>query len=220
MRTSTADSVFSRIRLGILSGAWPPGHRLAPGALAERFDTSTTVVREALTKLVGENLVCAKSNRGFFVPELDLQEFRDVTELRCVTELLALRLALERGDLQWEASLIAANHRLLKTPRRATAVGDQISEEWSIAHRAFHQTLLSACGCEPMIRMVNSLSLSTDLYRAWAAPVVAAKCRDVGREHLALLEAALARDVERASELLRAHYEETARIVLSAGLTR
>ncbi|MGO4393030.1 GntR family transcriptional regulator [Variovorax sp. M-6] len=218
MLTHTEAPVFERIRRAILEGAWAPGQRLAPGALSERFDTSTTVVREALTRLVGENLVAARTNRGFFIPELDLREFRDLTELRCVTEALALRLSIERGDLQWETTLIAAHHRLTKTPRRTGADHTQINEEWSMAHRAFHQALLAACACEPMIRLANSLALSTDLYRRWAAPAVAAVRRDVEQEHRDILEAALSRDAARASGLLREHYEETARVVLSSGL--
>lgn len=219
MTTLTTDApVFERIRRAILEGDWAPGHRLAPAALSERFDTSTTVVREALTRLVGENLVAARTNRGFFIPELDLQEFRDVTELRCVTESLALRLAIERGDLQWETSLIAAHHRLIRTPRRSSEDPSRISEEWSDAHRAFHQTLISACGCEPMIRVANNLSLSTDLYRRWSAPVAAAGKRDVEKEHREILDAVLKRDADRACALLRHHFEETARIVVKSGL--
>lgn len=218
MLTPTDAPVFEKIRRAILEGVWAPGDKLAPGALSERFDTSTTVVREALTRLVGDNLVAAKTNRGFFIPDLDLQEFRDLTELRCVTETLALRLAIERGDLQWETTLIAADHRLMRTPRRVGEDHNQINEEWSMAHRAFHQTLLSACGCEPMIRVANNLALSTDLYRRWAAPAVAAVQRDVAHEHRDILEAVIARDAVRASALLRAHYEETARVVLQRGL--
>ncbi|KQW64880.1 GntR family transcriptional regulator [Variovorax sp. Root411] len=219
MVTATTDTpVFERIRRAILEGDWSPGHRLAPATLSERFDTSTTVVREALTRLVGENLVAAKMNRGFFIPELDLQEFRDVTELRCVTESLALRLAIERGDLQWETSLLAVHHRLTRTDRRSSEDPSRISEEWSSAHRNFHQTLISGCGCEPMIRVANNLALSTDLYRRWAAPAPVASKRNVEKEHRNILDAVLERDADRACKILRQHFEETARIVLASGL--
>lgn len=218
MSISSDASVFERIRHAILAGTWAPGHRLAPAALSERFDTSTPVVREALTRLVGESLVAARPNHGFFVPKLDLREFRDVTELRCVTESLALRLAIERGDLQWETELIATHHRLARTPRRCSHDPERISEEWSVAHRAFHQALIVGCQCEPMMRIANNLSQSTDLYRRWAAPAPATQQRDVEQEHRDILDAVLEKDADRACELLRSHYEETARIVLVAGL--
>lgn len=217
--TPTVDApVIEKIRHALMDGTWAPGERLAPVALAARFDTSTTVVREALTRLVGENLIEARHNRGFFVPELSLQEFRDLTELRCVTETLALRLSLERGDIAWETELLAAHHQLVRTPRRHP--DQRMNEAWRVAHWGFHHALIAACGCEAMLRISAMLSHSTDLYRAWAAAAPGATRRNVEHEHQALLEAALARDVDKASTLLRQHFEETARLVTTMGLAR
>lgn len=215
--TGQDSPVIERIRHALLDGDWPPGERLAPVTLASRFDTSTTVVREALTRLVGENLLEARVNRGFFVPEQSLQEFKDVTELRCVTETLALRLSLERGDVQWETDLLAAHHRMVRTPRR-NSDSRGVNEAWRLAHWAFHHALISACGCESMLKISAMLTQSTDLYRAWSAAVPAGSQRDVEHEHQSLVDAALARDVDRACALLRQHFQETARVVTTAGL--
>jgi DNA-binding GntR family transcriptional regulator len=173
--------------------------------------------RRLLTRLAGESLLEAKINRGFFVPQLNLQEFRDVTELRCVTEALALRLALERGNLQWETNLLAAHHRMQKTPRRLPG-SNHVNDEWRRAHWGFHHALLSACGCEPILKIAAGLMQSTDLYRVWASPAKEATKRHVEHEHQDLVDAALARDTNKAIGLLRQHYEETARVVLDAGL--
>jgi DNA-binding transcriptional MocR family regulator len=70
------------VRRAILGGEWKPGAKLQPRTLAERFGTSTTVVREALTRLAGDGLVTTRRNRGFFVPGLNLRELSDITKLR------------------------------------------------------------------------------------------------------------------------------------------
>jgi DNA-binding GntR family transcriptional regulator len=206
------------IRRAVLGGSWRPGERLAPVALAERFGTSSTVVREALTRLAGDGLLTWERNRGFFVPELEPRELRDLTELRCVTEELASRLAVERGDLQWESDLIAAHHQLSRTPRRDQEDPEHIADPWSVAHRSFHAKLLEACASAPMIRLADNLADSTELYRRWAAPSRGAAERDVEQEHRDILEAALARDASGLAKLLRRHYERTMHIVLEAGL--
>lgn len=206
------------VRQGILHGDWFPGQRLQPTDLAQRFDTSTTVIREALSLLVGDGLVVARPNRGFFVPELDLQELRDMTELRCRTEDLGARLATERGDLEWEAALTAAHHRLVKIPRRLTDDPARINPEWSQAHHAFHQAIIAGSGSQEIVQIGAKLAHATELYRAWAAPYGGAIRRDVEAEHRGLLEAALAHDGDKLSALLRAHYETTLAIVLEAGL--
>ncbi|CEA09295.1 HTH-type transcriptional repressor CsiR [Arthrobacter saudimassiliensis] len=208
-----------RIREEILRGQWGPGTRLQPVALAERLGTSSTVVREALVRLAGDGLVTAQPNRGFFVRDLDLQELQDLTELRCVTEALAARLALSRGDVVWESELMAVHHQLARLPRRTQDDPDHVDPAWQKAHKAFHLKLLQACGCQPMIKLASDLSDATELYRCWAAPHVEPGSRDVEGEHREILEAALARDAELLTRLLREHYEATVRVVLESGIT-
>lgn len=205
------------ITADILRGAWGPGERLQPHRLAEDYKVSTTVVREALSRMAGDGLVIVQPNRGFFIPDLQPQELRDITELRCVSEALAIRLAIERGDLEWESELIATHHLLARTPRRDPETG-RTSNEWMRAHRAFHAKLLEASSCAPMLRLAENLGASTELYRRWAAPTQAGAKRDVEAEHKAILDATVARDPELAARLLREHYEESVAVILSSGL--
>lgn len=209
--------IIDLIREAVLDGEWSPGDRLQPMALSRRFDTSTTVVREALAILAGDGLVVARPNQGFFIPKLDIQEFKDSTELRCVAEALGARLATERGDLQWESDLVAAHHRLARTPRRDPGDPHRILPEWAAAHREFHRALLSACGSTQILHFAANLADSADLYRRWAATTGAASGRDVEKEHTELFESALARDGEELGRRLRAHYEATLDVVLRAG---
>lgn len=201
----------------ILGGAWGPGERLQPHRLAEDYKVSTTVVREALSRMAGDGLVVVQPNRGFFIPDLKPQELRDITELRCVSEALTVRLAIERGDLEWESELIATHHLLARTPRRDPATG-RTSNEWMKAHRAFHAKLLEASDCAHMLRLAENLGASTELYRRWAAPSQAGAKRDVEAEHKAILDAAVGRDAEKTAQLLRQHYEGTVEVILSSGL--
>jgi DNA-binding GntR family transcriptional regulator len=210
--------VHERIRSDVLNGRWMPGEKLQPVTLADQYRTSTTVIREALTRLAGEKFVVVEPNRGFFVPRLSLSVLRDLTEVRCRTESLALELTIQRGDLAWESELIACHHQLSRTPRRGKDDPHHVFEAWAIAHRAFHAKLIEACNVPVLINLSRQLSDSTELYRRWAAPSPAAGVRDVEREHSDILEATLARDAALASQLLRKHYETTVDVVLNSGL--
>lgn len=217
--TNGRTRIIDRIREAILDGEWPPGDRLQPMALSKRLETSTTVIREALAILAGDGLVLTKPNHGFFIPELDLREFRDMTEARCLAEEYAARLAVERGDLQWEAELTAAHYRLAHTPRRDPDAPGRILPEWAAAHREFHRVLLVACDCAPLMHIVSNLADSADLYRRWAAQSQVAVDRDVEREHQLLLEAALAHDAPLLGQRLREHYQATLDVVIQAGFS-
>lgn len=217
------DNVASRateqLREGILFGAWVPGSRLSPAALAMQLELSTTIIRESLTRLAGEGLIKIVPNRGFFIPELSLRELSDLTELRIVSEALALRLSLTRGDLQWESDLISAHHLLARTERRSQADPNHFTPEWERRHQAFHQALIAGSDCETMVSLSANLATKTSLYRQWAAPSQAAQKRNIEREHQEILDAALARDIDGTIELLSAHYQRTVDVVLKSGLT-
>jgi DNA-binding GntR family transcriptional regulator len=208
------------IRKELVAGRWVPGEKLMPAVLAELYETSTTVIREALTRLAGEKLIVVKPNLGFFVPLLSTHELSDLTEVRCRTEAHAVELAVQRGDITWESELIAAHHQLSRTPRRGPNDPEHVAEAWSDVHRAFHSKLIEACGVPVLIDFSSYLSDSTDLYRRWAAPSRAAAVRNVEKEHAAILAAALDRDAARVAALLRKHYETTARVILESGLVR
>ena len=213
-RTRKRGKVIDAIRADVLSGVWPPGSRVPPGELAERYETSTTVIREALTRLAGENFLTIEPNRGFFVPALTDGGMRDITDTRCLIEGRALELAIERGGLDWEGELIAAHHLLARTPRRTEDDPSHTTDEWLTAHRAFHEKLIEACGVPALRDFARQLSNATELFRRWSAPDPNARARDVEKEHRDILEAVLARDAETAVELLKAHYQRTSDIVL------
>lgn len=208
--------VRSALRGDILSGKWAPGEKLQLTSLSSHYQTSSTVVREALTRLVGDRLVLLKANRGFFVPVLSLAELRDITELRCVNEQFAVSLAIERGDLNWEGELMAVHHRMEKTPSRDAENRPTI--EWAAAHQAFHAQLLAACGVPVLIDLTNTLSDLTQLYNRWATSATNWSGRDLSAEHQAILDAALARDAETTSRLLAEHYHGTLEAITTLGV--
>jgi DNA-binding GntR family transcriptional regulator len=212
--TSKRGRVIDAIRADVLSGVWPPGSRVPPGELAERYATSTTVIREALTRLAGENFLTTETNRGFFVPALTEGGLRDITDARCLIEGRAIELAIERGDVEWEGELIAAHHLLARTPRRTEDDPAHTSPDWLIAHRAFHEKLIEACGVPALRGFARQLANATELFRRWSAPDPNARLRDVEGEHRDILEAVLARDAKTAVTRLRAHFQRTSDIVL------
>lgn len=215
---SRVSGVHDIIRADVLKGLWRPGDKMQPVLLAKHYDTSTTVIREALTRLAGEEFVTIEPYRGFFVPRLSLEELKDITEVRSRHEALGIELAIERGDLTWESELMASHYQLSRTPRRVNDDPEHVSDEWIEAHRSFHAKLMEASGVPILRSLARQLSDATDLYRRWAAPSPAAVSRDVESEHREILEATIKRDAKLASSLLRAHYEKTLEVLVKSGL--
>ncbi|TCM13008.1 regulatory GntR family protein [Novosphingobium sp. PhB165] len=75
---ATSDRIYEHIRHFIGQRHVRPGLRLDPRAIAKELEASTTPVREALNRLVGEGLVETLVPGGFFVLTLDEPVLRDL----------------------------------------------------------------------------------------------------------------------------------------------
>jgi DNA-binding GntR family transcriptional regulator len=212
---SLAADVYARIRESIFNGTLRPGDRIQPAVLGERYNASTTVIREALALLAGERLVRSRTGHGFYIPELQRHELEDLTIVRQTVESLAVRLAVERGGVDWESTLMAAHHKLARTPRRTADNPNHTNQEWSKAHREFHHQLIVACDIPILLDLCQQLGSATELYRVWVGELTHGAKRDVEAEHAAVLEAVLANDPGKAAEVIATHYRGTADLILA-----
>ncbi|MFE7566443.1 GntR family transcriptional regulator [Streptomyces sp. NPDC057539] len=207
-----SEQVYAHLRNAIMRGDHAPGDALKPQDLAREQGVSLAVVREALVRLVGEGLADRLHNRGFAVPAFSDRRWQEIAEARRTIEPVMLRMSIERGDVDWEARVRAAHHRLARTPAYAPEEGEFYSEAWSEVHRDFHRTLLEGCGNPVLLETFDRMWTASELARRWSAH------RDPDRdgvdEHRRLEEAALARDADTAAEVLAEHLTLTA-----AGLT-
>ena len=139
----TAERVHDALKQEIMNGHFRPGARLDPAVLAADLASSTTPVREALSRLVGAGLVESRTGGGFHMPSLDEPRLKDMYGWS--RELLALAL---RG---WprEAEPGAA------APPRPVAAQGQIAEHAAGLFAAIGQRSLN-CEHGRAIRRLRS----------------------------------------------------------------
>ncbi|WP_328315507.1 GntR family transcriptional regulator [Streptomyces sp. NBC_00388] len=207
-----SEQVYTHLREAIMRGNHAPGNSLKPQELAKEQGVSLAVVREALVRLVGEGLADRLPNRGFAVPAFSDHRWQEIAEARRSIEPVMLRMSIERGDIDWEARVRAAHHRLARTPAYVAEEGEHYSGTWAEAHRVFHRTLLEGCGNLVLLETFDRMWTASELARRWSAH--RNPDRDGALEHRRLEEAALARDADTAAGVLTEHLTQTA-----AGLT-
>jgi DNA-binding GntR family transcriptional regulator len=203
-----SERLYASLRAAVLHGEFAPREPLKPQELATRHGVSLAVAREALLRLVGEGLADRLPNRGFAVPATGARRWQQIAEARATIEPATLRLAIERGDLDWEARVRAAHHRLAGTPPFEKDGDAHYSDAWAEAHRLFHRTLLDGSGNDVLLATFDRLWTDSELARRWSASHTPR--RDAATEHREIEEAALDRDAERAADLLRRHLDRTA----------
>lgn len=207
-----ATSVYDQLRAALLDGSMEPGTRLAIEALAERYATSPTPLREALNRLVSDGLVERREQRGFIVPPISTADLDEITRTRCWLEEIALRESIAARTTAWEERLVLAHHRLARTPRSLSDKRFEDNPQWEPLHRAFHRALIAGCGSRWLLAFCDQLADQHHRYRRLLAPRAFAR-RPVKNEHQQLLEAAIDGRADDAVALLRAHFEHTARML-------
>jgi len=213
VRTSLTQDVYERLRADLLAARLQPGTRLKINDLCAALSVSLNAVREALSRLTAEGLVVAEPQRGFRVAPISAEELRDLTGVRTQIEGLCLDRAIAVGDVSWESQLVAAFHHLSRTPEREADDPDRMNEAWSAAHATFHRALVGACDSPWLLRLRETLYAQSERYRRLSVPL-AEVTRDLNREHHDIMQAALARDAERAKALMARHLELTTRVLL------
>ncbi|QCQ89922.1 GntR family transcriptional regulator [Rhodococcus sp. SGAir0479] len=208
-----ADEIHARLRADILGGVLPPGEKLAFGRLQARYDVSTGVLREVLPRLVEQGLAVSEAQLGFRVVPVSVPDLLELTETRVWVESEALRRSIAHGDVEWESAVLAARHRLSRTP--SVDADGRVSDAWITAHGNFHGTLLRACPNTRLVRIAESLRDVSEVYRCWSVRSPGAVERDVDAEHGRIVEAAVDRDTERAVDELRRHIELTTSILVA-----
>jgi DNA-binding GntR family transcriptional regulator len=208
--------IYATLRQDILRGALSPAAKLRIDTLCERYDATSTPVREALNQLASEGFVQRREQRGFFVAEASPSELTQLTNTRCGVEPIALREAINHRNTAWEEQLVLAMHRLSRVNRSSSADRFTANADWERAHRAFHYALIATCPSRWLVDFCMLLSDHATRYRNLSMAVVYPN-RDVGGEHRLLMEAAISGDADGAVDRLVLHYRRTAAIIETAG---
>lgn len=207
-----ATNLYDRLRADLLGGTFEPGSKLAIEALAERYESSATPLREALSRLVADGLVERREQRGFAVAAVSAADLDEITKTRCWLEEIALRESIARRTGEWEENLVLAHHRLARTPRSLSDAKFQDNPAWEPLHRAFHRALIANCDSRWLLAFCDQLADQHHRYRRLSAPRAFLK-RGVTGEHQQLMDAAIAGHADEAVALLRAHFERTAKTI-------
>jgi DNA-binding GntR family transcriptional regulator len=207
--------VYRQLRRDILNGELLPGARLPFAELSARYGGSMSAIREGLQRLVEQGLVVSEPQIGFSVVSLSVEDLIDLTVARCEIEALALRYAIENGELAWESQIVAAQYALDHTPLDAS--DPELHEDWIAAHRRFHEALIGACPNHRLRSIASNLRDAAELYRHWSRNAEGAtSIRDIGAEHRHIVDAVLTRDVNEAVRLLEQHLRRTAERLLDS----
>ncbi len=210
--TSTSSYVLARLRGDILSAHFRPNAKLYLKVLTARYQTSVAPVREALAVLSGAGLVVSEAQRGFRVAPASRADFVDIATLRKQLEISALGLSIVRGGDSWLREIPRVYDMFSQISQKA-GHDEPISDAWEACHREFHFSLISECGSPTLLNFWSQLHDRFDRYRRLTLPS-GSYMAGTASDHGDIMEAAMSRDINRASKLMSDHIQAITDIVL------
>lgn len=207
------EGAYLALRNDIINGVHSPSSKLKVEHLKDVYQVSGGTLREALALLVADSLVYAEGQKGFFVSPMSLKDFKEITQLRVLLELQALKQSIENGDDKWEADVMAAYHRLaLAEKKLALEDIEQRNAQfslWEERNAEFHAALVAGCESRWLLQFIGILYHQSERYRFLGIQYGTNLKRDLHAEHEALKDAALSRNIPLCSDILAEHISIT-----------
>ena len=197
---SAEDEAYDYLLQAICTGHYKTGDRLVAEDIAGEIGMSRMPVRGAFKRLDAEGLVTLRPNRGAIVSGLNIEEMREVFEMRSALEGLAIRVAVPK----------LTERDIARLERMLDEMDDyrDDSAEWVSRHRAFHEYLCSLAGRPRLMRQITALySVIEPHMRLWLQH--GEKPLSARQEHAVILDAIRAGDAARAEAVVREHIEGT-----------
>lgn len=202
MVMTTQNEIAQRVVESILAQQLAPGARLGEQELADLFQVSRTMVREALMQLQARGFVEVRPRRGWYVVEPSVDEARDAFAARRIVESGILNppdaVPEEGRSLQ---SVALALRRHIDQERQAIQGTNTATRAFLLAD--FHVCLAENLGhrllCDVLRDLTARTTLAATLYQSTH------DARQSCDEHAAIVEALEAGDLPLARTRMLAH---------------
>ena len=219
---SLTEETYARIRSDLITCNLVPGERLKTNELSDQLSVSLGAVREALSRLAAEGFVTFERQKGYSAAPVSVEDLRHLYEATFELESICLRRSIAKGDLEWETEVVAAFHRLKRTPPRSLDHPLRISPAASLAYTRFREALVAACDNPRLLGLRESVLAQNERYRQICL-VLGPTMPDLAAGYDQVVEAAIDRDAERAvmalGERLRTNHDLMAKRLAHSGVT-
>lgn len=193
------DLIEKAVLNAISLGRLPPGSKLGEDRLARLFDTSRTIVKQALQRLAYVGVVRLESNRGAFVASTTRKEAADLYEARRIIEsatIAALARDCTANDIRVLRQHIEEEKEARESDDRHRLIQIRAKFHLKIAELSGNELLV-----EFLARILPRTAMIATFYRY--PPPNPTRAHD----HEQLLELLMAGDVEGSVAFMKAHLD-------------
>ena len=194
---SSTQRIVTSITNAIGERRLRPGTKLSEQKIADLFNVSRTLVRQALNQLSRDQLVVLEPSRGAFVATPSAEEAREVFEVRRVLE----------ADMTQKLCAVITDAQVAELRAHLRAEQETLTSP-NVAGRTklladFHVVLSMMLGNTVLTKMLSELLTRSSLIALMYQSTLSAT--ESQQEHVAIVDAFEARDVKAAVRLTIKH---------------
>jgi DNA-binding GntR family transcriptional regulator len=200
------EYVTETLRVWLVTGVLRPGARYSAPGLAQELGVSSTPVKAAMLDFVRLGVVEPEPNAGFRVVAPTAAALDDLIETLLLLEVPTMT-AIARDRSPSIAPLIEALRAPALAIEKAALEGDV--DAFVTLSLDFHRRFLEVHGNPRLAKTATELRSVSQLYGL--AQSDTSKPLETAREHIAMIDAALANDASTMERLVRGHFDHTRR---------
>lgn len=201
VKMTLADQIYVILREDIISQRLKCGEKLTLKALQERFDISSTPIREAIKRLSQEGLIEHITNIGGKVVEITEKDIKEIYDFCSLLDVAALKLAMNRNDIN---AVISALRECIQLQKNSLELRN--TEEFRLHSDNFHDILYKYADNSRLYdasKRVRSLfSILTNRYQSFINVETV-----VFKEHEHIFEAIAEKALDKAVMRMENHFE-------------
>ena len=200
-KLTLSEQVYDRLKTMILSGEIKCGEKIPEQRLVETFGVSRTPVREAVRRLSNEGVINIHPNSYAEVISFTPDDIRNLGIMRITMDCLSAQLAIQNGSNRDFNSLIDS----CEAANPETDFLNRIKYDCD-----FHMRLVEISGNDLLINTQHNLYLKAQLLVANKYQENPASSNRLCsyKEHMAIIDALIQRDVKKALSAARDHLVE------------
>jgi len=144
---SLVDIVYGNIKKDILAKKYTGGEKLTVRDFCEQYGVSETPVKQALNRLITENLVESLPRRGMRVCVFDQNAFEETLEARCMVEQYSVDAVINllKSDKKYAKMLQKALDASIEAIKKYSETrSDQDFDQVLITDLDFHKIMVKA----------------------------------------------------------------------------
>jgi len=189
--------IYTELKEKIINQQIKLNQRISIKEIAKDFGISQTPIREALNRLIKDELVEYKLRRGYYVIRLSCKDLEEIYDLRKLIEVYALEQGMMRETIDKD---LFQKYLQDSIEMQKEAIEPKKPLKYCIADRELHLSIVKSSLNEKLykiyMRMYPFVSISQQLDPLYERSL---------NEHILLIKAILAKNILEAKKILKTH---------------